>query len=80
MTLARTSNRGDRERVASARAAALEPTLSRLVIKASLDVAGLEIKVDDVAIGQAAWGSKLPIRSGDAQGHRERSGLRALVE
>jgi len=58
ISLARRDNRRDRQRAATARAAALEPNLAHLTIAVPADVAsleGLEVREDDVVVGQAAW-------------------------
>jgi hypothetical protein len=54
-----------RERVARARAAALEPKLSTVVIHvAQSDFAGLEIRRDGEPLGRSAWGSTIPVDPG----------------
>ncbi len=58
VTLARRDNRRDRERAATARAAALEPKLAHATIDVPQNVAqlgGLQVKEDDVVMGAAAW-------------------------
>jgi len=54
-----------RERIARDRAAALEPTLSRMTILGSAaDVPGLEVRRDGVLIGKGEWGTPLPVDPG----------------
>jgi hypothetical protein len=54
-----------REQVARARAAALEPNLVRLVIEVSSPVGGLIVERDGVPVGRASWGLALPVDPGD---------------
>ncbi len=66
VSLARRDNRRDRERVASARVAALEPKLAHATIDVPANVAqlaGLQVKEDGVVIGAAAW-KEAPIDPG----------------
>jgi len=54
-----------RERVARARAAALEPKLSMVVIHVTEpDLAGLEIRRDGESLGRAVWDSTMPVDPG----------------
>jgi serine/threonine-protein kinase len=55
-----------RERVARARATALEPKLTRLVILVprESDVPGLEVKRDGTALGKPLWGTAVPVDPG----------------
>jgi hypothetical protein len=55
----------ERERVARARAAALEPTLTKLVVTPEKPAAGLSVAYDGIAIDQASWGISIPIDPGD---------------
>lgn len=57
----------DREKVARARAAALEPKLSRLRLMISSDAAvpGLELRRDGLLVGQALWGTAVPVDPGE---------------
>ncbi|WP_437954562.1 hypothetical protein WME76_23595 [Sorangium sp. So ce119] len=57
----------ERERVARARAAALEPRLSRLqiVVPPESAVAGLELTRDGVPVGRALWGTAVPLDPGE---------------
>lgn len=75
---ARSAGRSDAERVARDRAAALAPKLPKLVIEvpAASQANGLEVKRDDVTIGQAQWGTAIPVDPGEhrlsakAPGHK----------
>ena len=55
----------DREKAARARAAALEPKLSRITVLVRSADAGLEVTRDGVAVGQAQWGSAVPVDPGE---------------
>lgn len=57
----------NREKVARARAAALEPKLSRLqlVIPSDAAVPGLELRRDGLLVGQALWGTAVPVDPGE---------------
>ncbi|CAN95244.1 MULTISPECIES: hypothetical protein [Sorangium] len=57
----------ERERVARARAAALEPRLSRLqiVVPPAASIAGLGLTRDGVAVGRALWGTAVPLDPGE---------------
>jgi hypothetical protein len=63
---ANAAGKADVEKRALSKAAALEPTLSRLTVSvdAASDVAGLEIKNDGVAVGHAELGVALPVDPG----------------
>ncbi|XYH93439.1 hypothetical protein ACMHYB_37060 [Sorangium sp. So ce1128] len=68
----------ERERVARARAAALEPRLSRLqiVVPPEAAIAGIELTRDGVPVGRALWGTAVPLDPGEhrvaavAPGHK----------
>jgi hypothetical protein len=66
-SLARAAGQSDREKAARDRAAALEPHLAHLTIAVSPANAGVpvEVRKDDVEVGQASWGSALPVDPGD---------------
>jgi hypothetical protein len=66
VTTARKDGRADREKFAAEHVKTLEPTLSRLtvVVPQGSRVAGLEIKVDNTALGEALWGTALPFDPG----------------
>jgi hypothetical protein len=78
----------DRERAARARAAHLESRLPKLtiVVPPTSRVSGLEITRDSVAIGEAQWGSAVPVDPGDhrivvsAPGKRQFTGSVAVRE
>jgi hypothetical protein len=57
----------DRARIASERAGALEPRLSRLRIKVSDELPGLEVKRNGAAIGRDIWGAPVPVDPGSYQ-------------
>jgi hypothetical protein len=63
---ANAAGKGDVERRALARAAALEPALAKLTIAvdARSDVAGLDVKRDGVAVGHAEFGAAIPVDPG----------------
>lgn len=65
--IAKKDDRAQRVELAQAHIAALEPTLSRLVIQVSegADLPELEIKRDGSAIRRAAWGSPMPVDPGE---------------
>jgi hypothetical protein len=54
----------ERERVARARASALEPRLSRLTIDVGAKTTGLVIERDGLPVDAAAWGVPLPVDPG----------------
>ncbi len=65
--LARASGQASREKVARERATRLEPSLCRLeIVVATPTLAGLEVRRDDVVVGTAQWGAKIPIDRGTA--------------
>jgi hypothetical protein len=63
---ARRDQREDRVQFARERIAAIEPKLSRITINvpAATDVEGLEVRMDGVLIGKAAWGVPVPTDRG----------------
>ena len=63
---ARAANQGEREQVASKRAAALEPSLARLTVRSvpENDVPGLEVKRDGELVPRALWGTAVPVDPG----------------
>jgi hypothetical protein len=65
--LAKKDDRAQRIELAQTHIAALEPTLSRLVIQVAegADVADLEIKRDGSVIRRAAWGTPMPVDPGE---------------
>jgi hypothetical protein len=58
------SGQFDRERVARARAALLEPSLSRLAVDVQSAVPGQIVYRDGIAIGQDSWGIPVPVDPG----------------
>ena len=54
----------ERERVARARAAALEPRLARLAIQVMSPVTGLVVLRDDVRVDAPSWGLPIPVDPG----------------
>jgi hypothetical protein len=54
----------DRERIARARAAALEPRLARMTIQVESPAVGLSIARDGVVIGAPSWGIAVPVDPG----------------
>jgi hypothetical protein len=65
--IARKDDRPQRIEIAQQHIAALEPTLSRLVVQVpqSSDLPDLEIKRDGTAIRRAAWGTAMPVDPGE---------------
>jgi hypothetical protein len=63
---ANAAGKGDVEKRAVGRAAALEPSLAKLTIAvdAGSDVAGLDVKRDGVAVGHAEFGAAIPVDPG----------------
>jgi hypothetical protein len=55
----------ERERVARARAAALEPRLSKLVIKVPTPAPGIIVRRDGDVVPQESWGITLPLDPGE---------------
>ncbi len=64
---AQKGNQPERARVASDRANALVPTLSKITITVAeaVRVPGLEVKRDGVDVGQATWGVSVPLDPGE---------------
>lgn len=65
--LAAQQGRSDREKLAREHVAALEPRLSKVSFSAQSHLAGMILKLDDVEIGQALWGTPIPIDAGPHQ-------------
>src|SRR5207247_2559796 len=65
--IAKKDDRAQRIELAQTHIAALEPTLSRLVIQVpeSADLPELEIKRDGSVIRRAAWGTAMPVDPGE---------------
>ena len=76
----------EREQIARARAAALEPQVSRLSVQVSTPVAGLELTLDGSVLGTATWGVPTPIDPGEhallaqAPGHEPWRGVAQIPE
>lgn len=87
-SLAGASGQIEREKAARARAGRLEPRLPHLVIMvpAGSRVPGLEVRRDGTGVGEAQWGSSVPVDPGDheitvtAPGRRAYSGTVSLRE
>jgi hypothetical protein len=62
---AKAAGQSKREMTARARAAALEPKLSRLTIIAGGDAASAEIKRDGKVVSPSLWGTPVPVDPGD---------------
>jgi len=61
---ARSANQADREQFARERVAEIEPKLVRLAIKVEAPAPQLAVKRDGVALGEAAWGTAVPVDPG----------------
>ncbi len=59
------SGQTDRERVARARAAALEPKLAHVIIDVVSAVPGLVVQRNGGAVSQASWGISMPVDPGE---------------
>jgi hypothetical protein len=73
--IARRNGQPDRERVASARASALEPALSRVVIDVT-DAPGASVSLDGAPIGAGAFGTPIPVDPGEHVVRATESGKR----
>ncbi len=64
---ARSAGRNDAERVARGRAEALQPKLPKLVIEVpvSAQTSGLEVTRDGQRVGDAQWGTAIPVDPGE---------------
>jgi serine/threonine-protein kinase len=60
----KTAGQSARAQVASRRAAALEPRLSKLTIVAPKDVIGLEVRRNGELLGSILWGNAIPVDPG----------------
>lgn len=65
--LARKDARPDREKLAKDKLAGIEPKLSRLAIEVPFPVDGIEVSLDGVPVGKAAWNEAAPLDPGDHQ-------------
>ncbi len=65
IALARSANQADREQYAKERIAEIEGSLVKLALKVEAsDTKGLVVKRDNVELGQAAWGTPVPVDPG----------------
>jgi hypothetical protein len=62
---ARASNQSRREEAARARASQLEPKLTRLRVSVTDPVASTTVTRDGQEVGEAAWGTAMPVDPGD---------------
>lgn len=62
---ARKDGRADREQTATEHIKALEPKLVRVRVTVAQKVDGLEVKRDGTLVGEAQWGTALPVDPGD---------------
>jgi hypothetical protein len=67
LSVAQRTSRQDAAAEAQRRQAALEPKLSRLLIRAPGGIAGLVVKRDGSELAAAAWGSAIPVDPGAHQ-------------
>jgi hypothetical protein len=70
---------GEREKVARDKAAALEPTLPRVIVDAGAE-SHAEVKLDDQTIGPAAFATAIPVDPGDHVVRATAPGKRPFVE
>lgn len=61
---AKAANQPDREKQARDAAKALEPKLSKLVIQVDAPAPSIEVKRNGEVVGQATWGSPIPVDPG----------------
>jgi tetratricopeptide (TPR) repeat protein len=64
-TATKAAGQPERESVARARAAALEPSLSRLVVDVRSPAAGLIVQLDHIRVAETSWGMALPADPGE---------------
>jgi hypothetical protein len=64
---AKATNQPDREKKARDAAKALEPKLSKLTIEVTSPADGIEVKRNGAAVGQATWGTPIPVDPGQVQ-------------
>src|SRR5690606_36892169 len=86
---ARAQGDADREEIARARAAALEPNLAELVVQgpeSTMQLPGLEVKMNGRPMPQAQWGTSIPVDPGEvtfevtAPGYKSWSLVAQVVE
>ena len=66
--VARMQGDEEREKVARARADALEPNLAKLVIRgpeSTMQIEGLQVKMNGQAVAKAQWGTLIPVDPGE---------------
>src|SRR5262249_20611614 len=77
-TATKAAGDAERERVARSRAAALEPTLSRLTVRVQDEgLAGLVVRRDGEIVGRPQWGIAVPVDPGEHEIGAEAPGKRA---
>lgn len=64
-SLSKAAGQAAREEAARQRAVVLEPRLSKLVIRVTSPVPGLQVKRDDTVVGAAQYGTPIPVDPGD---------------
>jgi hypothetical protein len=80
-SMAKQQNEADRSRIATERAAALEPALSRLTIDASAieAAAGVEVVRNGNTVDRALWGQAMPVDPGDQRVEVRGAGYKSAV-
>jgi hypothetical protein len=78
VSAAHVKGRTDWEDLARTRAQALEPNLSRLTITVSATADGLKVLRDGVAVGQAEWGTAIPVDPGTHVVEAQAAGRRSF--
>ncbi len=78
--VARRAGQDDRAKVAGDRAAALEPRLSKLVVKVDQPVAGLTIRYNDTELPRAKWSTPIAVDPGRYLLRAEAPGFDAWME
>jgi len=64
-TATKAAGQPERESVARARAAALEPSLSRLIVDVRSPAAGLIVRLDRIPVAETSWGMPVPTDPGE---------------
>jgi hypothetical protein len=64
-TATKAAGQPDRESVARARAAALEPRLSRLIVDVRSPATGLIVQLDRIRVAETSWGMAVPTDPGE---------------
>jgi hypothetical protein len=78
--MARRAGDAEREALARGKAAALEPQLSRIVVRPARPVVGMEIHLDGRALPPGSWGSAVPVDPGPHAVDANAPGRRPLEE